>query len=95
MLIFALCTGEFSLCHTNNGGCEDLCLLTSEGRVNCSCRGDRKLVEGNVCVGETMQIIMLILHCTLQTTFRNWSKCCLALYFQSIKQTAMYVLSLS
>ncbi|XP_035377067.1 low-density lipoprotein receptor-related protein 1 isoform X2 [Electrophorus electricus] len=43
---------EFSPCHNNNGGCEDLCLLTSEGRVNCSCRGDRKLMDGNVCIAE-------------------------------------------
>ncbi|TNM89007.1 hypothetical protein fugu_005261 [Takifugu bimaculatus] len=40
---------EFSLCRINNGGCQDLCLLTSEGRVNCSCRGDRKLLEDNTC----------------------------------------------
>ncbi|RVE72792.1 hypothetical protein OJAV_G00041090 [Oryzias javanicus] len=41
---------EFSLCRVNNGGCQDLCLLTSEGRVNCSCRGDRKLLEDNSCI---------------------------------------------
>uniref|UniRef100_A0AAQ5XK95 EGF-like domain-containing protein n=1 Tax=Amphiprion ocellaris TaxID=80972 RepID=A0AAQ5XK95_AMPOC len=41
---------EFSLCRVNNGGCQDLCLLTSEGRVNCSCRGDRKLLEDNTCI---------------------------------------------
>nr|XP_061813958.1 low-density lipoprotein receptor-related protein 1-like [Nerophis lumbriciformis] len=41
---------EFSLCRVNNGGCHDLCLLTSEGRVNCSCRGDRKLLEDNTCI---------------------------------------------
>lgn len=45
--------GEFSLCRVNNGGCQDLCLLTSEGRVNCSCRGDRKLLEDNTCSGST------------------------------------------
>ncbi len=44
--------GEFSPCLTNNGGCQDLCLLTSEGRVNCSCRGERKLLGDNTCVGE-------------------------------------------
>ncbi|XP_016139265.1 low-density lipoprotein receptor-related protein 1-like [Sinocyclocheilus grahami] len=43
---------EFSLCLTNNGGCQDLCLLTSEGRVNCSCRGERKLLGDNTCVAE-------------------------------------------
>uniref|UniRef100_A0A3B4H0A1 Low-density lipoprotein receptor-related protein 1-like n=1 Tax=Pundamilia nyererei TaxID=303518 RepID=A0A3B4H0A1_9CICH len=41
---------EFSMCRVNNGGCQDLCLLTSEGRVNCSCRGDRKLFEDNTCI---------------------------------------------
>ncbi|KAF3856478.1 hypothetical protein F7725_017201 [Dissostichus mawsoni] len=41
---------EFSMCRVNNGGCQDLCLLTSEGRVNCSCRGDRKLLEDNTCI---------------------------------------------
>uniref|UniRef100_A0A669EQI8 LDL receptor related protein 1 n=1 Tax=Oreochromis niloticus TaxID=8128 RepID=A0A669EQI8_ORENI len=45
-----VCTGEFSMCRVNNGGCQDLCLLTSEGRVNCSCRGDRKLLEDNTCI---------------------------------------------
>uniref|UniRef100_A0AAV2M5F0 EGF-like domain-containing protein n=1 Tax=Knipowitschia caucasica TaxID=637954 RepID=A0AAV2M5F0_KNICA len=41
---------EFSQCRVNNGGCQDLCLLTSDGRVNCSCRGDRKLLEDNTCI---------------------------------------------
>uniref|UniRef100_A0A6Q2XLQ3 EGF-like domain-containing protein n=1 Tax=Esox lucius TaxID=8010 RepID=A0A6Q2XLQ3_ESOLU len=40
---------EFSPCLHNNGGCQDLCLLTSDGRVNCSCRGDRRLLEDNSC----------------------------------------------
>uniref|UniRef100_A0A8C1IY40 Low density lipoprotein receptor-related protein 1Ab n=1 Tax=Cyprinus carpio TaxID=7962 RepID=A0A8C1IY40_CYPCA len=43
---------EFSPCLTNNGGCQDLCLLTSEGRVNCSCRGERKLLGDDTCVAE-------------------------------------------
>ncbi|KAM4582658.1 low-density lipoprotein receptor-related protein 1-like isoform 1-T1 [Fundulus diaphanus] len=42
---------EFSLCRVHNGGCQDLCLLSSEGRVTCSCRGDRKLLEDNTCTG--------------------------------------------
>lgn len=48
-------SGEFSPCRTNNGGCQDLCLPTSDGRVNCSCRGDRQLLEDNTCSrkGET------------------------------------------
>ncbi|XP_066526626.1 low-density lipoprotein receptor-related protein 1-like isoform X2 [Hoplias malabaricus] len=41
---------EFSPCRVNNGGCQDLCLLSSDGKVNCSCRGDRKLQEDNTCV---------------------------------------------
>ncbi|XP_063064253.1 low-density lipoprotein receptor-related protein 1 isoform X3 [Engraulis encrasicolus] len=41
---------EYSPCHNNNGGCMDLCLLTSDGRVNCSCRGDRKLLSDHTCV---------------------------------------------
>uniref|UniRef100_A0A673BUV4 Low density lipoprotein receptor-related protein 1Ab n=1 Tax=Sphaeramia orbicularis TaxID=375764 RepID=A0A673BUV4_9TELE len=40
---------EFSPCRTNNGGCQDLCLPTSDGRVNCSCRGDRQLLDDNTC----------------------------------------------
>ncbi|XP_039602497.1 low-density lipoprotein receptor-related protein 1-like isoform X2 [Polypterus senegalus] len=38
-----------SLCSINNGGCHDLCLLTPDGRVNCTCRGDRKLMDDNTC----------------------------------------------
>ncbi|XP_028437900.1 low-density lipoprotein receptor-related protein 1 isoform X2 [Perca flavescens] len=40
---------EFSPCRTNNGGCQDLCLPTSDGRVNCSCRGDRQLLGDSTC----------------------------------------------
>ncbi|XP_042180439.1 low-density lipoprotein receptor-related protein 1-like isoform X1 [Oncorhynchus tshawytscha] len=45
---------EFSPCRLNNGGCQDLCILTSEGRVNCTCRGDgeRKLLEDNTCIAQ-------------------------------------------
>ncbi|KTG33883.1 hypothetical protein cypCar_00017419, partial [Cyprinus carpio] len=43
---------EFSPCRVNNGGCQDLCLLTSDGRVNCSCRGERKLLEDNTCIAQ-------------------------------------------
>ncbi|KAG9328294.1 hypothetical protein JZ751_015364, partial [Albula glossodonta] len=45
---------EFSPCRVNNGGCQDLCLLTSEGRVNCSCRGERKLLNDNTCAANRM-----------------------------------------
>lgn len=57
-----LCSGEFSLCRVNNGGCQDLCLLTSEGRVNCSCRGDRKLLEDNTCIGNAVHLILTLFH---------------------------------
>ncbi|KAG8452515.1 hypothetical protein GDO86_004341 [Hymenochirus boettgeri] len=40
---------ELSPCKVNNGGCQDICLLTPEGRVNCSCRGDRILLEDFTC----------------------------------------------
>ncbi|XP_016534121.1 low-density lipoprotein receptor-related protein 1-like isoform X3 [Poecilia formosa] len=42
---------EFSLCRVHNGGCQDLCLLSSGGRVTCGCRGERKLLEDNTCTG--------------------------------------------
>ncbi|KAL1785367.1 low-density lipoprotein receptor-related protein 1B [Sigmodon hispidus] len=41
---------ELSPCVLLNGGCHDLCLLTPDGRVNCSCRGDRVLLANNRCV---------------------------------------------
>uniref|UniRef100_A0A803TQP0 LDL receptor related protein 1B n=1 Tax=Anolis carolinensis TaxID=28377 RepID=A0A803TQP0_ANOCA len=41
---------ELSPCAQMNGGCHDLCLLTPDGRVNCSCRGDRILIDDNRCV---------------------------------------------
>lgn len=44
--------GELSLCQVNNGGCQDLCLLTPKGHVNCSCRGERVLQEDFTCKGE-------------------------------------------
>uniref|UniRef100_A0A8C8ANT8 LDL receptor related protein 1 n=1 Tax=Otus sunia TaxID=257818 RepID=A0A8C8ANT8_9STRI len=40
---------ELSLCRVNNGGCQDLCLLTPKGHVNCSCRGERVLQEDFTC----------------------------------------------
>ncbi|XP_061081754.1 low-density lipoprotein receptor-related protein 1B-like [Conger conger] len=43
---------ESSPCRTMNGGCSDLCLLTPEGRVNCSCRGQRVLLDDYRCVSE-------------------------------------------
>lgn len=42
--------GELSPCRHMNGGCGDLCLLTPYGRVNCSCRGERVLLDDNRCV---------------------------------------------
>ncbi|XP_021325253.1 low-density lipoprotein receptor-related protein 1B isoform X1 [Danio rerio] len=41
---------EASPCSVNNGGCHDLCLLTPLGVVNCSCRGERILLDDNRCV---------------------------------------------
>jgi hypothetical protein len=46
------CSGELSPCRINNGGCQDLCLLTHQGHVNCSCRGGRILQEDFTCRGE-------------------------------------------
>ncbi|XP_037739600.1 prolow-density lipoprotein receptor-related protein 1 isoform X1 [Chelonia mydas] len=40
---------ELSPCRMNNGGCQDLCLLTPKGHVNCSCRGERVLQEDFTC----------------------------------------------
>ncbi|XP_069042806.1 low-density lipoprotein receptor-related protein 1 isoform X2 [Lepisosteus oculatus] len=50
---------EFSPCRVNNGGCQDLCLLTAEGRVNCTCRGDRKLMDDTTCssVNSTCSVV--------------------------------------
>ncbi|KAI5086851.1 low-density lipoprotein receptor-related protein 1B isoform X2, partial [Silurus meridionalis] len=42
--------GELSLCNVNNGGCSDLCLLTPNSTVTCSCRGERTLLHDNRCV---------------------------------------------
>ncbi|XP_048876028.1 low-density lipoprotein receptor-related protein 1B-like isoform X1 [Brienomyrus brachyistius] len=41
---------ESSPCRVMNGGCHDLCLLTPHGTVNCSCRGERVLLEDKRCV---------------------------------------------
>uniref|UniRef100_A0A8C7E883 EGF-like domain-containing protein n=1 Tax=Nothoprocta perdicaria TaxID=30464 RepID=A0A8C7E883_NOTPE len=43
--------GELSPCRVNNGGCQDLCLLTPKSQVNCSCRGERVLQEDFTCKG--------------------------------------------
>ncbi|XP_066473947.1 prolow-density lipoprotein receptor-related protein 1 [Tiliqua scincoides] len=40
---------ELSLCRVNNGGCQDLCLLTAKGEIVCACRGDRTLQEDFTC----------------------------------------------
>ncbi|XP_048049460.1 low-density lipoprotein receptor-related protein 1B isoform X2 [Megalobrama amblycephala] len=44
---------ELSPCRVLNGGCGDLCLLTPDGTVNCSCRGERILLDDNRCVSKT------------------------------------------
>uniref|UniRef100_A0A8C9TUU4 Low density lipoprotein receptor-related protein 1Ba n=1 Tax=Scleropages formosus TaxID=113540 RepID=A0A8C9TUU4_SCLFO len=43
---------ELSPCRGTNGGCDDLCLLTPNGTVNCSCRGERVLLDNNRCVSQ-------------------------------------------
>ncbi|XP_064419902.1 low-density lipoprotein receptor-related protein 1B [Latimeria chalumnae] len=53
---------ELSPCKIMNGGCHDLCLLTPEGQVNCSCRGDRMLLDDNRCVGKNFS-------CSIHTDF--------------------------
>uniref|UniRef100_A0A8C6XVP1 LDL receptor related protein 1B n=1 Tax=Naja naja TaxID=35670 RepID=A0A8C6XVP1_NAJNA len=45
---------ELSPCAQMNGGCHDLCLLTPDGHVNCSCRGDRILTDDKRCVSKNM-----------------------------------------
>ncbi|MGH0138785.1 UNVERIFIED_CONTAM: hypothetical protein FKN15_000914 [Acipenser sinensis] len=40
---------DFSPCRVNNGGCQDLCLLSADGRVNCTCRGERVLMDDTTC----------------------------------------------
>uniref|UniRef100_A0A8D0H854 LDL receptor related protein 1 n=1 Tax=Sphenodon punctatus TaxID=8508 RepID=A0A8D0H854_SPHPU len=45
----ALSRGEQSPCRANISGCQELCLLTPKGHVNCSCRGDRVLQEDFTC----------------------------------------------
>uniref|UniRef100_H3BGS9 Prolow-density lipoprotein receptor-related protein 1 n=1 Tax=Latimeria chalumnae TaxID=7897 RepID=H3BGS9_LATCH len=40
---------EASPCKINNGGCQDLCLLTPEGQVKCACRGERILLDDTTC----------------------------------------------
>nr|XP_019597875.1 PREDICTED: prolow-density lipoprotein receptor-related protein 1 isoform X3 [Rhinolophus sinicus] len=40
---------ELSPCRINTGGCQELCLLTHQGHVNCSCRGGRILQEDLTC----------------------------------------------
>lgn len=47
---FFILPGESSPCSVNNGGCHDLCFLTPLGVVNCSCRGERILLDDNRCV---------------------------------------------
>uniref|UniRef100_A0A8C8LYL0 EGF-like domain-containing protein n=1 Tax=Oncorhynchus tshawytscha TaxID=74940 RepID=A0A8C8LYL0_ONCTS len=53
---------ELSPCTVLNGGCHDLCLLTPHGTVNCSCRGERLILEDNRCVSENSS-------CNIHTEF--------------------------
>ncbi|TKS67457.1 Low-density lipoprotein receptor-related protein 1B [Collichthys lucidus] len=54
--------GELSPCRHMNGGCGDLCLLTPHGKVNCTCRGERVLLDDNRCVSENSS-------CNIHTEF--------------------------
>ncbi|XP_031438138.1 low-density lipoprotein receptor-related protein 1B isoform X1 [Clupea harengus] len=53
---------ELSPCRVQNGGCGDLCHLTPNGQVNCSCRGERILLDDNRCVSENSS-------CNIHTEF--------------------------
>ncbi|XP_030628050.1 low-density lipoprotein receptor-related protein 1B [Chanos chanos] len=53
---------ELSPCRVSNGGCHDLCLLTPQGVVNCSCRGERILLDDNRCVSQNSS-------CNIHTEF--------------------------
>ncbi|XP_043929607.1 low-density lipoprotein receptor-related protein 1B, partial [Protopterus annectens] len=53
---------ELSPCAVKNGGCQDLCLLTADGQVNCSCRGNQILLDSNRCVVQNSS-------CNLYTEF--------------------------
>ncbi|XP_016109653.1 low-density lipoprotein receptor-related protein 1B-like [Sinocyclocheilus grahami] len=53
---------ELSPCRVLNGGCGDLCLLTPHGTVNCSCRGERILLDDYRCVSKTSS-------CNIHTEF--------------------------
>ncbi|XP_062904698.1 low-density lipoprotein receptor-related protein 1-like isoform X1 [Mobula hypostoma] len=53
---------ELSACKIMNGGCHDLCLLTADGQVNCSCRGERILLDDNRCVAKNSS-------CNIHTEF--------------------------
>uniref|UniRef100_A0A672NBG1 Low-density lipoprotein receptor-related protein 1B-like n=1 Tax=Sinocyclocheilus grahami TaxID=75366 RepID=A0A672NBG1_SINGR len=47
---------ESSPCSVNNGGCHDLCLLTPLGVVNCTCRGERMLLDDNRSLNSSCNI---------------------------------------
>uniref|UniRef100_A0A671S9X1 Low density lipoprotein receptor-related protein 1Ba n=1 Tax=Sinocyclocheilus anshuiensis TaxID=1608454 RepID=A0A671S9X1_9TELE len=47
---------ESSPCSVNNGGCHDLCLLTPLGVVNCTCRGERILLDDNRSMNSSCNI---------------------------------------
>lgn len=55
-----LIEGQLSPCRHMNGGCGDLCLLTPYGRVNCTCRGERVLLDDNRCVCKSRKASALI-----------------------------------
>ena len=44
--------GRENPCAIDNGGCEALCLINTEGRVGCRCPHRKKLQkDGKTCIG--------------------------------------------
>lgn len=60
-MFLLLLLGESSPCSVNNGGCHDLCLLTPLGVVNCTCRGERILLDDNRCVCKSCTLSLYLL----------------------------------
>lgn len=65
--------GELSPCRHMNGGCGDLCLLTPHGRVNCTCRGERVLLDDNRCVCKSSKCLLILTLETLSTALIDYN----------------------
>lgn len=77
--------GELSPCRNMNGGCGDLCLLTPQGRVNCTCRGERVLLDDNRCVCKSsanLQITVQYIRLNIDVNC-NHRCCCIKLLLAS------------